>query len=196
MLASGNRGKLVELADMLKPLGYVLRAQSEWDVPEAVEDAPGFVENALIKARNASAHTGLPAIADDSGLVVPAIGGAPGIYSARYAGPRADDAANNCKLLEAMADKKGPERKAYFHCTVVMVQSSVDPTPVITSANWHGEIASSPSGSNGFGYDPLFWIPDRACTSAELEPEVKNLISHRGRAVRSLGALLETGNAQ
>jgi XTP/dITP diphosphohydrolase len=189
-LASGNPGKLRELSAMLAPLGFELAAQSDWNVPEASEDAPTFIENALIKARNAARHTGLPSIADDSGLVVPALGGAPGIRSARYAGEGAGDAANNRRLLEAMRSLKGPDRAACFQCAMVLTRSCSDPVPLIASESWTGEITHAPQGEGGFGYDPLFWLADRQCTSAELPPEVKNRISHRGQAMRRMLDLL------
>ena len=136
VLASGNPGKLAELSDMLSPLGFTLRAQSDWGAPEAVEDAPTFLENALIKARNATLHTGLPAIADDSGLVVPALSGAPGIHSARFAGPHGGDQANNRKLLREMEGLAGVDRVAYFHCVMVFIRTVEDPVPVVASASW------------------------------------------------------------
>jgi XTP/dITP diphosphohydrolase len=194
VLASGNPGKLRELSDLLTPLGVDLAPQSDWQVPEAPEDAPTFLENALVKARNAARFTGLPVIADDSGLVVPALGGAPGIFSARYAGPAADDAANNRKLLAEMRDLHGPDRAAYFHCTVVLLRHPDDPVPRVASEDWWGEIATRPRGGGGFGYDPLFWLADRQCTSAELPPAVKNRISHRGRAMHRMLDLLRRGN--
>lgn len=190
VLASGNSGKLREMAAMLEPLGLSLLPQSNWGFPEALEDGASFIENALKKARHASCHTGLAAIADDSGLVVPALGGAPGIYSARYAGINATDADNNLKLLSEMASFSGPERRAFFHCAMVMVRETDDPVPLVASASWWGEVAEQPSGSGGFGYDPLFRLPERACTSAELPKEVKNRISHRGQAARALVELL------
>jgi XTP/dITP diphosphohydrolase len=191
VLASGNQGKLAELSTTLGPLGIELRPQSDWEVPEAVEDATTFVENALIKARNAVLYCGLPAIADDSGLVVPALGGAPGIHSARYSGAQGGDRANNSKLISEMEGLRGPDRAAYFHCVLVLVRTVNDPVPLIASANWHGEIGRSARGSGGFGYDPLFWLSSSHCTAAELPREEKNLISHRGQASRKLIALLE-----
>lgn len=190
VLASGNAGKLRELAAILGPEGFTLRPQSEWGFPEAVEDGATFVENALKKARHAASQTGLPAIADDSGLVVPALGGAPGIYSARYAGPESSDADNNHKLLQHLNGKQGKARRAYFHCAMVLLRHAEDPVPVIASASWWGEIAPSGRGAGGFGYDPLFWLADRGCTSAELDAAVKNRLSHRGRASRRLVAML------
>ncbi|KAA9131685.1 RdgB/HAM1 family non-canonical purine NTP pyrophosphatase [Marinihelvus fidelis] len=191
VLASGNAGKLKELAAMLAPLGYHLRAQSDWDTPEAPEDAPTFIENALLKARNASRHTGRAAIADDSGLVVPALGGEPGIFSARYAGAHGDDAANNARLLENMNGLAGDDRAAYFFCAVVLTRSASDPAPVLATARWHGHILAAPRGKGGFGYDPLFRVGGRDETSAELDPAEKNRLSHRGQAVRALVAALD-----
>ncbi len=190
VLASGNAGKLRELAVMLEPLGISLYPQSGWDFPEAIEDAASFIENALKKARHAASHTGLAAIADDSGLVVPALGGAPGIYSARFAGSTATDADNNLKLLNEMSAFTGKKREAYFHCAMVLVRDPNDPVPLIASASWWGEVADHPSGSGGFGYDPLFRVPEHGCTSAELPREVKNRISHRGQAARALVRML------
>ena len=190
VLASGNKGKLRELSALLHPLGLELAAQSGWDVPEAPEDAPTFIENAILKARNAARHTGLPALADDSGLVVPALGGAPGIYSARYAGAGAGDAANNHKLLEEMKGLSGAGRSAFFQCAMVLVRNPGDPVPLLACECWWGEITDRPRGDGGFGYDPLFWLADRQCTSAELPEQVKNRISHRGQAMRKMIELL------
>lgn len=190
VLASGNAGKLRELSDMLSPLGYQLRPQSDWDTPEAVEDAPTFIENALRKARNASRHAGHAAVADDSGLVVPALDGAPGIHSARYAGRHGDDAANNALLLERMAGLEGEARRAYFFCAVVLTRSEADPAPLVATARWHGDILHEPRGAGGFGYDPLFRVAGGEQTSAELEPSRKNRLSHRGQAVAALVAAL------
>jgi len=190
VLASGNAGKLEEFSGLLEPLGYVLKPQAHWNVPEAPEDAPTFLENALIKARNASLHTGLASLADDSGLVVPALGGEPGIFSARYAGADGGDQANNRKLLSAMEGLEGAARSAYFHCVTVLMRSADDPVPLVACASWHGEIALSESGSGGFGYDPLFWLPELACTSAQLSREEKSRLSHRGQSVRKLMSLV------
>lgn len=195
VLASGNHGKLAELTLMLTPLGFTLLPQSDWDVPEAVEDAHTFIENALIKARHAALHTGLPAIADDSGLVVPALGGAPGIHSARYAGQHGGDQANNQKLLGAMRNLTGSERAAYFYCAMVLVNFPDDPVPLIASASWHGEIGDAPRGAGGFGYDPLFWLPEHQCSSAELPSGEKNQISHRGQAACKLAQMLGSMHA-
>ena len=189
LLASGNAGKLKELQAALSVTGLVLRPQSDFNVPEADEDGLTFVENALKKARNAALYTGLPALADDSGLVVPALGGAPGIHSARYSGQ--GDVQNNVKLLRAMAPFDGDDRRAWFICVLVRVTSANDPTPIIAEGYWHGHIAKEPSGASGFGYDPLFEIDDTGRTAAELSPTEKQALSHRGQAVRTLRHKLE-----
>jgi XTP/dITP diphosphohydrolase len=186
VLASGNPGKLRELAELLKPLGYGVRPQADWSIEEAVENGCSFIENALIKARHAARACGLPAIADDSGLVVPVLEGAPGIHSARFAGQSAGDADNNRKLLAALSGMRGEDRRAYFHCAMVMVQSADDPVPLVASASWWGHLLDSPRGDGGFGYDPLFFVAEQDCTSAELPAEVKNRLSHRGQALRAL----------
>jgi len=190
VLASGNQGKLRELAAMLEPMGWTVRPQSDWDMPEAVEDGLSFVENALIKARHAARLAGLPSLADDSGLVVDALGGAPGIYSARYAGDGGDDA--NCeKLLDAMRDVPQAERSAHFYCAMALVHHADDPAPLIAIGRWDGFIMRERSGEGGFGYDPLFGVPEKNCTSAELAPEVKNSMSHRGRALQAMCQLMQ-----
>ena len=189
LLASGNAGKLKELQAALSVTGLVLRPQSDFNVPEADEDGLTFVENALKKARNAALYTGLPAIADDSGLVVPALGGAPGIHSARYSGQ--GDVQNNVKLLREMAPFNGDDRRAWFICVLVRVTSANDPTPIIAEGYWHGHIAKEPAGTLGFGYDPLFEIDDTGRTAAELGPTEKQALSHRGQAVRTLRHKLE-----
>ncbi len=186
VLASGNAGKLRELGAMLEPLGWKVAPQSDWDVPEAVEDGLSFIENALIKARHASMRTGLPALADDSGLVVDALQGAPGIYSARYAGTGAGDEANNQKLLRELEDVPESGRQAHFYCAMALVRHENDPAPLLATGSWDGLITRSPSGSGGFGYDPLFWVPGRKCTSAELQAGEKNRLSHRGKALARL----------
>lgn len=191
VLASGNAGKLRELTAMLEPLGWQVRPQSEWNVPEAVEDGLSFIENALIKARHAARHTGLPALGDDSGLVVDALDGAPGIYSARYAGPGAGDAANNRKLLEALDGIPADRRTAHFYCAIAMVRHAADPAPLVAIGRWDGRILDAPTGSGGFGYDPLFRVETHDCSSAELPPEAKNRVSHRGRALAALVRQLE-----
>jgi XTP/dITP diphosphohydrolase len=186
VLASGNAGKLRELRQLLEPLGLTLRPQSDWDLEEAVEDADTFLENALIKARHAAVHTGLPALADDSGLVVPALGGRPGIHSARYGGEPRSDEANNRRLLAEMRDLSGAERGACFYCAMVLVQAPDDPAPLVATAAWWGRILDAPRGSGGFGYDPLFHPDGEVLAAAELPAERKNRLSHRGQASRAL----------
>lgn len=191
VLASGNHGKLRELSAMLKPLGFTVRPQSEWQVPEADENAATFVENSLIKARNAAQYTGLPSIGDDSGLVVPVLNGAPGIFSARYAGDMADAQANMDRLLGELRDKSGAHRNAYFYCALVLVLSADDPAPLIATGHWLGCILPSARGKGGFGYDPVFGVsssmaPGGFCSAAELAAEEKSRISHRGQALQEL----------
>lgn len=186
VLASGNQGKLKEFQQLLQGCGFDVLPQSAFDVPEAEETGLSFVENAIIKARNAAAHTGLPAIADDSGLEVDALNGAPGIYSARYAGLPSDDDANNRKLIENLKNIPEEKRTARFQCLLVFLRHAEDPVPLICQGSWEGKILTNPAGHNGFGYDPLFFVPDQNCTSAELAPAVKNKISHRGQAMASL----------
>lgn len=180
VLASGNAGKLRELTKVLSPLGLLLKPQSEFGVPDVEETGLSFVENAILKARAASQHTGLPSIADDSGLEVDALNGAPGIYSARYSGE--GDAANNLKLLAALAGLPAEARSARFQCVLVYMRHALDPTPIVCSASWEGSILEAQSGEQGFGYDPLFYVPTHNCSSAELSPAVKNQISHRAKA--------------
>ncbi|MDD5393569.1 MAG: RdgB/HAM1 family non-canonical purine NTP pyrophosphatase [Thiothrix sp.] len=191
VLASGNAGKLREFSAMMADLGLEFVRQSELGVPDAIEDGLTFVENSLIKARNAAKMTGLPAMADDSGIVVDALGGAPGLYSARYAGEHGGDAANNTKLLEALKDVPEEQRTARFYCCIVYLRHADDQLPIIAEASWEGRILHGLSGANGFGYDPLFFVPTHGCSSAELPPEEKNRISHRGQALRKLHELLE-----
>jgi non-canonical purine NTP pyrophosphatase, rdgB/HAM1 family len=191
VLASGNAGKLREFNAMLADLGIEFVRQSEFGVQDADETGLTFVENALIKARNAAQHTGMPAMADDSGIVVDALGGAPGLYSARYAGEHGDDAANNAKLLQALQDVPDAQRTARFYCCIVYLRHAEDQLPIIAEASWEGRIMHNLSGANGFGYDPLFYVPTHGCSSAELSPEEKNRISHRGQALRKLHELLE-----
>ena len=186
VLATGNSGKVREMAALLEPLAVRILPQSAFAVPEAEETGLTFVENALIKARNACRHTGLPAIADDSGLAVDALGGAPGIYSSRYAGPGADDRANVEKLLAELAGVPEEARGARFICLMVYLRHAEDPTPLICEGRWEGRILPAPRGSGGFGYDPVFQVPARHCSSAELPPAVKNRLSHRGQALRQL----------
>jgi XTP/dITP diphosphohydrolase len=186
VLASGNAGKLREFNALFEPLGWTVRPQADWNVPEAVEDGLTFIENALIKARHATRLTGLPALADDSGLVVDALAGKPGIHSARYAGAAADDLANNRKLLQALQGVADERRGAHFYCAIVMLRHAGDPAPLVATASWSGRILHEPCGSGGFGYDPLFFVPAEGCASAELPPERKNQLSHRGQALRAL----------
>lgn len=192
VLATGNPGKLREMQQVLAPLGFAVVAQSDFQVPGAAETGLSFVENAIIKARHAAQHTGLPAIADDSGLEVDALAGAPGIYSARYAGADADDAANNARLLAELATGNRREATARFQCVLVFMRHANDPVPIIAQGTWAGVITDIPRGSNGFGYDPLFFLPDEGCTSAELAPARKNLLSHRGQALVKLAALMQS----
>lgn len=189
VLASGNPGKLAELNSILKPLGYETRSQSEWQVPEAVEDGLSFLENALIKARNAAAHTGLPALGDDSGIVVAVLDGKPGIYSARFAGENASADDNNKKLLKQLANVPACERQAFFYCAMVLVTTPGDPAPIVATGRWDGRILEAPRGEGGFGYDPLFEVPGLGKSAAELEPALKNRISHRGLALKSITAV-------
>lgn len=194
VLASGNAKKAQELTALLASLNWDVRLQSAFEVQQPPENGLTFVENALIKARAASLQTGLPAIADDSGLVVPALQGMPGIYSARYAGASCDDNANNAKLLAAMEGLSDDERAAYFVSVIVFLRHAQDPLPIIAQGLWDGRIVTEPIGEGGFGYDPLFWVPSHGCTSAQLDPEVKNAISHRGQAMMSLLEQLSVGN--
>jgi XTP/dITP diphosphohydrolase len=184
ILASNNAGKLKEFAQLLAPIGFELHPQGEFNVPEAEEPFGTFVENALQKARHASRLTGLPALADDSGVCVNALGGAPGVYSARYAGEPKSDARNNEKLVRDLADHA--DKSAYYYCVLVYVRHADDPQPVIADGVWRGRIVDSPRGANGFGYDPYFLLPELGKTTAELEPHEKNAISHRGQAIRAL----------
>lgn len=188
VLASGNRGKLAELQSMLGDAVEVL-PQSQFLSEEAEETGLTFIENAILKARHAARASGLPALADDSGLAVDALGGAPGIYSARYAGG-GGDAANNAKLLEALADVPEAQRGARFISVVALLMHADDPTPIVCEGAWHGRILTEPRGSNGFGYDPLFWVPETECSSAELAADQKNRLSHRGRAMAQLRSRL------
>ena len=184
VLASGNPGKIREIARLLTPLGLEIVPQDAFGVAPAEEPHPTFVENALAKARHAAAATGLPALADDSGICVAALGGAPGVHSARYAGPAASDADNNARLLDQMSEIS--DRRAHYYCVIVMLRHPNDPQPIITEGEWHGEILRSPRGTRGFGYDPLFLDQHSGLTGAELAVSRKNLISHRGKAMRKL----------
>ncbi len=184
VLASGNAGKLKELSSLLAPLGIEVLPQSAFHVSEAEEPHPSFVENAIAKARHAARATGLPALADDSGLCVDVLGGAPGVLSARFAGEPKSDARNNALLLERLAGETN--RRARFYCALVLVRHADDPQPIIACGEWHGEILEAARGQGGFGYDPLFLVPDLDQTAAEIDRELKNVLSHRGKAMRQL----------
>jgi XTP/dITP diphosphohydrolase len=190
VFASGNPGKLKEFQTLLGDR-LTLVPQSEFGIDGVEETGTTFAENALLKARHAAAVSGLPAIADDSGIEVDALGGAPGVRSARYAGEDADDDANNRKLLDELADVRGDARSARFRAVVVFVAEPDDPDPLIADGRWEGFIAHSPRGRNGFGYDPLFFDGTSHCTSAELDPAAKNARSHRGKAIAMLRKLLD-----
>ncbi len=187
VLASNNPGKLREMSALLAPMGIELVAQAALGIGEADEPHPSFVENALAKARHAAAASGLPALADDSGICAEALGGAPGVHSARFAalegGPR-DDAANNERLVRELA--RAGDRRAHYYCVLVLLRSADDPQPLIAEGAWHGEVIGEPRGEGGFGYDPYFLLPQLGRTAAELSAEEKNRISHRGRAMRAL----------
>lgn len=188
VLASGNRGKLAELEPLFAEFGMRLLPQSEFQVDPAPEDGLTFVENALAKARHVTLQTGRPALADDSGLIVDALGGAPGVHSARFAGEQADDGDNNARLLADLGARE--DRTARFCCVLVLLQAPADPLPLISSGTWEGEILTAPRGEGGFGYDPLFLDPRLGKTAAELSREDKAAVSHRGKAVRTLRAAL------
>jgi len=188
VLATGNKGKLTEFRQLLAELDMDVVPQSDFDIPDAIEDGLSFVENAIIKARHAAKLTGLPAIADDSGLEVDMLNGAPGIYSARFSGENATDEKNNLRLLSLLQEIPEEQRTARFQCLLVMMRNAEDPTPLICQGTWEGRISFAPQGDNGFGYDPLFLIPELGVTSAQLEKTEKNRISHRGQA---MGLLLE-----
>lgn len=190
VLASGNAGKLAELQSLLQETAWQVSPQSEFSVAEAEETGLTFVENALIKARNACRHTDLPAIADDSGIEVDALRGQPGIYSARFSGPNASDERNNAKLLDLLQGIPDEQRTARYQCILVYLRHADDPTPVICQAAWEGRILTVPAGDGGFGYDPLFFVPSHSCTAAQLPKTEKNRISHRARAFRELAAKL------
>ena len=190
VLASSNPGKVREINQMLGGLHLSVVPQSDFKVIDAEETGLTFIENALLKARNATRHTGLPAIADDSGIEVDYLNGAPGIYSARYAGKSASDEQNLRKLLDDLVGIPEEERTARFQCLMVYLRHEFDPTPIICHGTWEGRILLEPRGANGFGYDPIFFVPMHNCSSAELPPEVKNKLSHRGQALRLLAAAL------
>ncbi len=193
VLASNNPGKVREVGQILAGQDIEVLPQSAFDIPEIEETGLTFVENAILKARNAAAHSGLPAIADDSGLEVDALQGAPGIYSARYAGPDASDADNNAKMLQALRDVPDEARTARFQCLLVYMRHADDPVPLICQGTWEGRILRVPQGENGFGYDPLFFVEEKHCSAAELPAEMKNAMSHRGKALQCLLERLSHG---
>lgn len=186
VLASGNAGKLAELRELLGDDRFNLRAQSEFDVADADETGLTFVENSLIKARQAARETGLPALGDDSGLCVDALDGAPGLYSARYAGVHGDARGNIARLLHELEGVPDADRGARFVCVLALLRSADDPRPILVEGSWAGRILRAPQGDHGFGYDPVFLDPENACSAAELDPAIKNTISHRGRALAAL----------
>jgi len=191
VLASNNPGKVREIGQLLAGLDIEVLAQSEFNIPEIEETGLTFVENAILKARNAAHYSGLPALADDSGIEVDALNGAPGIYSARFAGDGASDAQNLQKLLTDINAIERAPRSARFQCLLVLMQHELDPTPLICQGTWEGQIIDTPQGDNGFGYDPIFYVPQEKCTSAQLPPERKNALSHRGKALQCLLAQLK-----
>ncbi len=186
LLASGNAGKLEELRQLLAGYPFRISAQSEFGVPQAAETGLTFVENAILKARNACHHSGLPAVADDSGLEVDALDGAPGVFSARFAGANASDSDNNIRLLEALEGIPPEERSARYHACLVYLRHARDPNPVLCHGVWEGRILQQPQGQGGFGYDPLFWVESEQASAAELPADRKNALSHRGQAMRRL----------
>jgi len=186
VLASGNQGKLREFSQLFADKNIQVIPQNEFDTIEAEETGLSFVENAILKARNACRFSGLPALADDSGLEVDALQGAPGIYSARYAGSDASDKENYLKLLDALKNVPKEKRSARFQCVLVYMRHENDPTPQVFQGHWEGEILTAPSGDEGFGYDPVFFVPSENCSSAELSKEIKNALSHRGQAIQEL----------
>ena len=190
VLASNNAGKVREFQALLAPLNFQVIPQGELGIPSAEEPHCTFVENALAKARHASAASGLPALADDSGICAHALHGEPGVLSARYAGEQGDDAANNQKLITALKDQS--DREAHYVCALVMVRSENDPEPLIVQTRWYGEIIDQAKGNHGFGYDPFFYLPELQMTAAQLDPVQKNLISHRGQALRELITQLQS----
>ncbi len=186
ILASSNKGKTAEIQHYLQDLGIELIPQTMLNIPDIEETGLTFVENAILKARNAAQLSGLPALADDSGLTVDCLNGSPGVFSARYAGPGASDADLIAKLLREIQKTGSNLRSARYHCVLVLLNSATDPTPLICHGTWEGEILESPRGHQGFGYDPVFFIPERNCTAAELNPKEKNSLSHRGQAMHQL----------
>lgn len=186
VLASNNAGKAREITEILSAYGISVIPQSDFGVPEIPETGLTFVENALLKARNACHHTGLPALADDSGIEIDALKGAPGIYSARFAGEGATDEINLQKALTELKDVPEEQRGARFQCLMVLLEHENDPTPIMCQGTWEGRILTQPQGDNGFGYDPIFYVPEHQCSSAQLTPEQKNVLSHRGKALKLL----------
>ncbi len=194
VIASGNKGKLRELAALLEPLDYKVHTQAEFNVPDVPETGTTFVENSIIKARHAAETTGLPAVADDSGIEVDALDGAPGVYSARFSAPDASDEKNNALLVEKLRDVPEDKRTARYRAVIVYMKHAKDPSPIICEGSWEGRIVLEPRGAGGFGYDPYFFVPTHGCTSAELSSEEKNKLSHRGQALRQLVEKLSPKN--
>lgn len=195
VLASANQGKIKEFADMFANLDIDIRPQSEWHIEAADETGLTFIENALIKARHACEHSGLPALADDSGLVVDALNGAPGIYSSRYGGPNADEKTYTQKLLDDLRHIPLEQRAARFVCVLVYMRHAQDPTPLIAQATWEGSILTARQGAGGFGYDPVFYVPEKQCAAAELSAAEKHALSHRGKALKKLLELYQHAHA-
>jgi XTP/dITP diphosphohydrolase len=193
VLASSNSGKLKEIEAILRPRNITLVAQSTLGVCDADETGLTYLENAIIKARHACEQTNLPSLADDSGISIDALGGEPGIYSARYAGTHHDSTANIKKCLDQLADVADEKRTAHFYCTMVLMQHAKDPAPLICIGKWSGRILRAPQGTHGFGYDPIFWVDAQKCSAAQLDANIKNTISHRARALKQLQAQLTTG---
>ncbi|MEO9274576.1 RdgB/HAM1 family non-canonical purine NTP pyrophosphatase [Marinomonas sp. 5E14-1] len=194
VLASNNAGKIKEFNALLSNMGIDVKPQGEFQVEEADETGLSFIENAILKARHACAKTGLPALADDSGIEVDYLNGAPGIYSARFAGEHGNNAANNALLLEKLDGVPDIERTARFHCVLAYMRHENDPTPLVFHGTWEGRILESSAGQEGFGYDPIFYVPECGCSSASLPKEVKNQISHRAKALKQLVAAFQQGN--
>ncbi len=191
MLATCNAAKVAEFNALLAPHAFQVVSQADYAIPPVEETGLSFVENAILKARHAARCSGLPALADDSGLAVDALSGAPGVYSARYAGVGASDQDNLLKLLDALEGVDPPRRSARFHCVLALMRHGEDPCPLIAEGCWQGSILPAPRGAGGFGYDPVFWVPDMACSAAELSAQHKNRISHRGKALQRLLSLLD-----
>lgn len=192
VLASSNQGKIREINSLMSDMSIEVISQSDFNVPEVEEDGLTFIENALKKARHAAKLTNLPAIADDSGIVVQALDGAPGIYSARYAGENASDHECIIKLLQELKDTPSEKRQAFFYCCLIFLRHANDPCPIISEGIWHGKILFEPRGIHGFGYDPIFLDVERNCSAAELSPDIKNEISHRGKAMKAMLQKLKT----